>query len=154
MCNFDNGDSGFCEPCDHHDRHQGCVDSTFITETGTNECFKICIDDQYEDTTTTAATTTGTTTHMTTSTGSSFGDFDFIHDFLAQIGPVHFESVFKNEQDSFSRKPERETHGLKRRKIRFSQWIDNIFIKMNKHLEKRKFISCFEDKLTLCQTVR
>ena len=151
MCNFDYGDSGFCEPCDHHNSHQACVDSTFITETGTNECFKICIDGQYEDTTTTATTTTGTTTtsgtttQTTTSTVASCGEFDFIHDFLTQMGAVHFESVFTNEQDYFSRKPGRETHGLKRRKIQFTQWIDNIFVKMNKHLEKRKFISCFED---------
>ena len=145
MCNFDYGDTGFCEPCDHHNSHQACVDSTFITEAGTNECFKICIDGQYEDTTPTPTTTSRTTTQTTTSSVASCGDFDFIHDFLAQTGASHFEFVFTNEQDSFSRKPGRETHGLKRRKIQFTQWIDNIFVKMNKHLEKRKFISCFED---------
>ena len=100
-----------------------------------------------ESTTTETTTTTrprSTTTPSTTSTGSSCAQFDFIHDFLNQTGPTHFQSIFTNEQDSFSRRPGRETHGLKRRKIQFTQWIDNVFVKMSKHLEKRSFINCFE----------
>ena len=85
-------------------------------------------------------------TSPTTSTViASCSDFDLLHDFLARIGAAHFESVFTNEQDSFSRKPGRETHGLKRRKIQFTHWIDNIFVKINWHLEKRKFRRCFEE---------
>ena len=59
MCNFDYGDGGFCESCDNQNSHQACIDSGY-TEAGTNECFKICIDGQYEDTTTSAAETDDT----------------------------------------------------------------------------------------------
>jgi len=153
MCNFDNGQDGFCEPCDHHDSHT-CIDSSFITDIGTQECLKVCLDGDYgEDITTTQSTTTSSyrstttssTTTQSTTTGASCGGFASIHDFLANTGAIHFEGIFTNEQDSFSRRPGQETHGLRRRKIQFTQWIDNIFMKMSKHLEKRRFISCFEE---------
>ena len=60
MCNFDDGDGGFCESCDNQNSHQACIDSGFHTEAGTNECFKICIDGQYEDTSTSVAETDDT----------------------------------------------------------------------------------------------
>ena len=148
MCNFDRGYEGFCEPCENLVDYDACMATGFITEAGTNECLKVCVDGYYGDDITTTETTTSTrprsTTTPSTTTGSSCAQFDFIHDFLAQTGAAHFQSIFTNEQDSFSRRPGRETHGLKRRKIQFTQWIDNVFVKMSKHLEKRSFINCFE----------
>jgi len=47
--NFDHGDSGFCEPCDHHHDHQACIDSSFITMQGTDECIKVCVNGDYDD---------------------------------------------------------------------------------------------------------
>ena len=139
MCNFDQDDSGFCEPCFQRFDNDRCIASTFATENGTNECIKVCVDGNYGD-------LHSSTELPTTSTViASCSDFDLLHDFLAGIGAAHFESVFTNEQDAFSRKPGRETHGLKRRKIQFTHWIDNIFVKINWHLEKRKFRRCFEE---------
>ena len=102
MCNFDQDDSGFCEPCYQRLDNDRCIASTFATKNGTNECFKVCVDGNYGDLHPTTSTATSTATSITTSTTTSTttrtscSDFDLIHDFLAHLGAVHLGvSVYK-----------------------------------------------------------
>ena len=40
FCNFDNGNSGFCEHCS--DIKNGCDNAVFITQRGEQECKAVC----------------------------------------------------------------------------------------------------------------
>ena len=43
LCNFDNGDHGFCESCRHFKSAEDCQGTGFITKAGFDNCVKHCV---------------------------------------------------------------------------------------------------------------
>jgi len=52
FCNFDFGETGFCESCGNFPTPNDCIKTGFIDQKGTQECFDVChvdisnVDDQ------------------------------------------------------------------------------------------------------------
>lgn len=70
-----------------------------------------------------------------------------MHDYLDSVGSEKFLVAFTNEEDSFSRRPGQVTTALKRRKIQFTRWIENIFSRIKMHFQKKRFQTCFQNKI-------
>ena len=43
MCNYENGESGFCTPCDHFTTAEECEEASFSDVQGTKDCLDKCI---------------------------------------------------------------------------------------------------------------
>jgi len=49
MCNYDNGNDGFCEDCEHFPTMDSCRETGFHTQEGTDECFNVCVPKDHND---------------------------------------------------------------------------------------------------------
>ena len=98
--------------------------------------------------------TTETTTQPATILTLPICDrFDKIGDFLDNVGSGKFLVAFRNDQDLFSRRPGQVTKGLKKRKIQFTRWIENIFTRINMHFKKKRFQKCFQNKVDSTEAI-
>ena len=82
----------------------------------------------------------------TISTASLCDRFELMHDFLDSVGSEKFLVAFEIDEHMFSRRPGQVTTALKRRKTQFTRWIENIFSRIKRHFQKKRFQNCFQEK--------